>query len=45
MTSFFAWLDGQPEFSLPKTIPVTSDGRLDLVAFMELEEELDQAAK
>jgi virulence-associated protein VagC len=45
MSSFFAWLDGQPEFLLPKTIPVTSDGRLDLVAFMELGEELDEAAE
>ena len=45
MTSFFAWLDDQPEFSVPKSIPLNPDGRLNLVAFMELGEELQEVAQ
>ena len=39
MYPFFKWLDQQPTFDLPKVLPMTADGRLDVAAFMDLDEE------
>lgn len=40
MYQFFKWLDQQATFDLPEVLPTTGDGRLDVAAFMDLDEEL-----
>jgi virulence-associated protein VagC len=39
MNSFFSWVEAQPEFKLPEVLPLNSDGRLDVAAFMDMGEE------
>jgi virulence-associated protein VagC len=36
MNDFFTCVAGQPEFALPKSLPLNADGRLDVTAFMDL---------
>lgn len=40
MNAFFDWLDSQPVYQLPKNLPMTPEGRLDVAAFMDMDEEL-----
>jgi virulence-associated protein VagC len=42
MYPFFKWLDQQPTFDLPMVLPMTTDGRIDVAAFMELDEEFGE---
>ena len=42
MYPFFKWLDQQPAFVLPEGLPMTADGRLDVAAFMDLDEEFGE---
>ncbi len=40
MNPFFEWLDKQPAYQLPENLPMTKDGRLDVAAFMDMDEVL-----
>ena len=42
MYPFFKWLNKQPTFVLPDVLPMTDDGRLDVAAFMDLDEEFGE---
>ena len=41
MTRFFEWLDSQPPFDLPEQLPLNANGRLDLAAFIDLDEKAE----
>jgi virulence-associated protein VagC len=43
MTEFFAWLEDRPPFELPDVLPLLPNGRLDVGAFMDLGEELEES--
>ncbi len=40
MKRFFEWIDKQPAYQLPENLPTTKDGRLDVAAFMDMDEVL-----